>query len=434
MFNFDCDVRIVDELMGSGKSMTAINYINRSDSDEKFLYITPYLSEVERIKTNCAEKKFKEPCFLRGRKLEGIKELINRGENIVSTHALFRRFDLEVIDLCRARNYTLIMDEVTDVVEKYDISSADFKLLREKFVDIDEDTGLIRWRNPNDNYRGKFEEEKRLCELNSLAFYGGSVMMWLFPIEVFNAFRKIFILTYMFDAQIQRYYYDYYKLPYKYLYITGDCLDNYTFTEDIDKRVAVTHDFKHLIHINEDEKINRIGDREFDLSKTWYERNKNNASMVQMKNNLLNFFVHKACTKTSQNLWTTFKDFKPLLSGKGYGRGFAPLNMRASNDYANRISVAYPVNRYINPGIKNFFTKHDVEVDEDGFALSEMLQFIWRSAIRRDEEIHIYIPSIRMRNLLKDWIEENSIVANTSDSCELATEENIDRKEDDNNK
>ena len=37
-----------------------------------------------------------------------------------------------------------------------------------------------------------------------------------------------------------------------------------------------------------------------------------------------------------------------------------------------------------------------------------MLQFIWRSAIRNGEEIWVYIPSIRMRNLLKQWIEENS--------------------------
>ena len=82
--------------------------------------------------------------------------------------------------------------------------------------------------------------------------------------------------------------------------------------------------------------------------------------------------------------------------------------MRASNKYVNKNSVAYPVNRYIDPGIKNFFLKHGVSTDEDGYALSEMLQFIWRSAIRNGREIWVYIPSIRMRNLLKKWIERNS--------------------------
>lgn len=395
--------------MGRGKTSSAINFINDSDDDERFLFITPYLEEVRRIKENCPLKKFKEPCFLNGRKLEGIKELINRGDNIVSTHALFQKFDLEVIDLCRAKNYTLIMDEVTDVVEQYDISKDDFNILKEKFIDIDEETGLLKWRNSDTDYNGKFEEEKRLCELNSLAYYGGSIMMWLFPIEVFNAFRKIYILTYMFNAQIQRYYYDYYKLPYKYIYVSGNSRDNYSFTNDKNRKSNNHYNYKELIHILDDEKLNRIGDREYDLSKSWYERNKSNASIKQLKNNIVNYFVNKRKTKTSDNLWTTFKDYKYLLSGKGYGRGYVPLNKRASNEYARKTSVAYPINRYINPGIKNFFLKHEVDVDENGFALSEMLQFIWRSGIRNGEEIYVYIPSVRMRNLLKQWISENSL-------------------------
>ena len=411
IFKFDCDVRIVDEIMGRGKTSSAIRFINESVNDEKFIFITPYLKEVERIKADCHSKRFKEPCFLKGRKLEGIKDLINRGENIVSTHALFKKFDLEVIDLCRAKNYTLIMDEVTSVVEKYDVSKTDFEILKEKFVSIDEETGLLKWIYQDDySYpKAKFYEEKRLCELNSLAVYGGSIMMWLFPIEVFNAFRKIIIMTYMFDAQIQRYYYDYYNLPYKYMYVTGDSRETYRFTDDVSERSPENYNFKRLIHILEDEKLNLIGDREFDLSKSWYDRNKNNASITQLKNNITNFFIHKRQSKTVNNLWTTFKDYKPLLNGNGYGRGYVPLNMRASNKYANKNSVVYPVNRYIDPGIKNFFLRHNVSVDEDGYALSEMLQFIWRSAIRNGEEIWVYIPSIRMRNLLKQWIEENSL-------------------------
>lgn len=406
---FNCNVKIVDELMGKGKTTSAINYINKSEDDKKFIFITPYLKEVKRIKDNCPSKKFKEPCFLNGRKLDGIKELINNGNNIVSTHALFQKFDLEVIDLCRAKNYTLIMDEVTNVVERYEISNDDFNILKEKFINIEEETGLLKWRNSDDDYHGKFAEEKRLCELNSLAYYGGSIMMWMFPIEVFNAFREIYILTYMFHAQIQRYYYDYYKLPYSYIYVSYDSNNSYEFTENPHKREPNSYNYEKLIHILEDEKLNLIGDREYDLSKSWYERNKNNSSMKQLKNNIVNFFINKRKTKTSDNLWTTFKDYKSLLIGKGYARGYVSLNMRASNDYAQKTSVAYPVNRYINPGIKNFFLKHEITVDEDGFALSEMLQFIWRSAIRKGEEIYVYIPSVRMRNLLKKWISENNL-------------------------
>ena len=167
--------------------------------------------------------------------------------------------------------------------------------------------------------------------------------------------------------------------------------------------------YKDLIHICEIEKLNQIGDRPTDLSKTLYMRNKNNPPMKVLKNNISNFFRHIRDDKSADNIWTTFQDYQSVLKGKGYTKGFLPLNSRAINKYGDRSSIVYPVNRYINPFVKNFFSMNGVKVDEDGYALSEMLQFIWRSAIRNGKEIWVYIPSIRMRNLLKDWIEVNSV-------------------------
>lgn len=35
-----------------------------------------------------------------------------------------------------------------------------------------------------------------------------------------------------------------------------------------------------------------------------------------------------------------------------------------------------------------------------------MVQFIWRSRIREGKEISLYIPSKRMRELLKEWLND----------------------------
>ena len=407
--SFNCNVKIVDEIMGKGKSFSAMNFINSSnDEDEKFLVITPYLDEIKRYKENCSSKYFKQPMYNDGSKIDNLKELINKGENIVATHALFQRFDNELIDMCRAKNYTLIMDEVANVVEEYPISKSDFEILRKDFIYIDE-LNLIRWKEEKSDYRGEFSNIKRLCDLGSLSFYSGSVMMWLFPIDAFNAFRNIFILTYMFSAQMQRYYYDYYKLPYKYMYVDGDNPGNYHFTCFKKSDKDMTTDYKSLIHIIDNEKLNQIGDRETDLSKAWFDRNKGNIAISQLKKNITNFFRNIREDKASDNIWTTFKDYRTLLQGKGYTKGFLAINTRATNEYRGRTSIAYIANKYMNPLVKNFFTQHGVKTDEDGYALSEMLQFIWRSAIRDGREIWIYIPSVRMRSLLKQWITENSI-------------------------
>lgn len=402
---YNRNVRIVDMIMGAGKTTAAINHINES-KDEKFLYITPFLSEIKRIKESCPCKKFKEPEIF-GTKLNGIKYLIQKGENIVSTHALFHKFDKELIDMCRSQNYTLIMDEVTDVIDQYPITKQDFDILMNKYAYVDKETQLIKWREEENDYNGKFLDEKRLCDFGCLAFYGGSVMMWLFPVEVFNAFRNIYILTYMFKAQMQCYYYDFYKLPYSFIYVQGDSIETYKFS---DKPVVLKRNcnYRELIHICDSEKLNMIGDRYNDLSMNWYKRNINNVSMKRLKDNIYNYFYNTRKTKSELNLWTTYSDYKSCLKGKGYAKGFLSHTARATNDFRDRISIAYPINKFMNSYIKTFFEQNNINVDEDGFATSEMLQFIWRSAIRGKKEIWIYIPSIRMRTLLEKWIDNNS--------------------------
>lgn len=388
--------------MGIGKTQSAINFMNTSDEDTKFLYITPYLTEVKRIIESCPSRKFRQPESY-GTKIKGIKYLFDQGYNIVSTHALFREFDEEIIDLAYTNNYILIMDEVTEVIEPYNISKPDLETILDKYASID-DSGLLKWHD--DTYNGKFSDVKRLCELDCLAIYGGTAMMWLFPISTFRAFRNIYILTYMFKAQTQKYYYDFFGIEYNYLYVKYED-EKYNFsTEKVDyKRL----DYSKLIHICDNEKLNQIGDLEYALSKTWYDRNAENKLMSKLKNATSNYFRNHTKTKSNENLWTTFKDYKSKLSGKGYAKGFLSSNTRATNEYRNRIAVAYLVNKFFNPFIKNFFVQHEVNIDEDAFAVSEMLQFIWRSAIRDKKEIWVYVPSSRMRRLLEDWINEVSV-------------------------
>ena len=401
-------INIVDSIMGSGKTQAAINYMNNSE-DKKFLYVTPYLTEVERIIKSCESKNFKQPEKY-GTKIKGIKDLLNKGCNIVTTHTLFHMFDDEIIDLCYSQGYILIMDEVTDVIDNYYIGEKDLKILLDNFVTIDERTGILQWREDQQNYGDnplddKFLKEKHLCEMHCLAMYGKNIMLWMFPIKIFNAFRESYILTYMFNAQMQKYYYDYYGMGYKHIYVKGDRFDNYEFTETIQNYIS-KYNYKKLIHINEDEKLNMIGDSDYSLSKTWYKRNQNNNLMKKLKNNTLNYFNNILKSKSGNNIWTTFKDYKKLIAGKGYTKGYVPSNMRATNDYQDRTSIAYLVNKFINPYIKQFFIKNNIEVYEDDYATSELLQFIWRSGIRQGKEINIYIPSKRMRELLIKWIDK----------------------------
>lgn len=401
-------INIVDAIMGAGKTQAAINYINSTDEDTKFLYVTPYLEEVKRIIDSCPNKHFRQPETY-GTKIAGIKVLLNKGSNIATTHALFHLFDDEIIELCYSQGYTLIMDEVTEVVEVYNIGRDDLDTLLNKYVNVDAETGLLIWKEEKNDYKdNKFIEEKRLCEMGCLAMYGNNVMIWTFPVKIFNAFDESYILTYMFQAQMQKYYYDYHKMEYNYLSVKGDSLETYKFTEE-----EIIHEskynYKELINILNSPKLNKIGELDYSLSKSWYSKHKNDILIKTLKKNTYNYFHNILDSVSSDNLWTTFKDYKELIKGKGYAKGFLSSSMRATNEYRDRHNIAYLVNKYFNPYLKQFFVTNNITVYEDDYALSEMLQFIWRSAIRQGEPINLYIPSKRMRILLQQWIEKNSI-------------------------
>ena len=309
----------------------------------------------------------------------------------------------------KKRRYTMIMDEVATLVEVEEITDWDSKHILKDFAHVDPETGLLVWDKAS--YQGKFEDIKQACEDRCLGIYGADskrpAAVHIFPPGIFDAFEDIYLLTYMFNGQVQKYYYfDFFHLPYsqKWVEKDGDC---YRFSDKPVESPGV--DYKSLIHICQHRKLNEIGQAKTALSKAWYTANQNTGKIDQMRRNLSNFSRNICGAKSNQILWTIFKRYHNEVKGKGYSKGFIPCNIRATNQYRDRDCVAYPINRYLNPVVKNFFAQAGVIVDDDAYALSEMLQFIWRSAIRDGKPINVYVPSSRMRHLLEKWIEENSI-------------------------
>ena len=54
-----------------------------------------------------------------------------------------------------------------------------------------------------------------MCDNNCLFYVNETLLVWSLPVNVFKAFTEIYISTYMFDAQIQKYYYDYFDMEYE---------------------------------------------------------------------------------------------------------------------------------------------------------------------------------------------------------------------------
>lgn len=414
-------VTVIDSIMGSGKTTSLINMMNEN-TEEKFIYITPYRDEIDRVISNCPNRYFETPknfdkmnlktCT----KYEDLIKIIEQDINVVSTHALFQTFDENIIKVLKEHKYTLILDEVAQVVEEINISPDDVRMLiNEGVIIINKDKRII-WSD--DKYDGEFIKYKEPFKNGEVYLYGNSVIIWCFPCEIFDCFDKVIISTYLFKGQLQCYYFQVnniefeYKSAIKSINNKGEYEFNIVdYTEEYDYK-----SLSKLINIYEG-KLNAIGEdkdgRKKPLSSTWYKE-ATGEKLKLVQNNTYNYFRNICNKKSNEVLWTVFKfraetpetkkNRMTKIKPNGYNKSFETCNCRATNKYRDRDTIAYLINRYNSPAIINFFKDRGAEVDEDAFALSELLQFIWRSCIRDGKPINVYIPSKRMRNLLKDWL------------------------------
>lgn len=385
--------------MGSGKTEWSIQRINDNCLDN-FLYITPFLTEVERILKK-TDRNFKQPINKGDGKLSSINELLACQYDIASTHELFKHLDEESRANIKAGHYTLILDEVLNVIVPYDdVKKDDMRLLQDSGVVTIDDEGYIIWNKDKLDYDTKYNEIKLLADNKSLLYVNQKLLLWKYPPEIFSLFDKVYILTYLFEASILKNYFDLYNIKYE--------LKSIRKTEDeyniVDYFVPDTSIYIDKINILQGKLNENIYQKQNGLSVTWFNSKINQEKIAQLGRNVKNYFGNILQAKSETIMWTTFKDYKPKLKGKGYSNQFVSCNCRSTNDYIDCYNLAYCVNIYLHPAVTQFFKQRNVYIDEELYALSEMIQWIWRSRIRKGENINIYIPSARMRNLLNAWL------------------------------
>lgn len=166
------------------------------------------------------------------------------------------------------------------------------------------------------------------------------------------------------------------------------------------------YDYKSLIHIIDHEKLNEIGRDKYAITQKWFNEHRYDGLVDKLRRNVINFFRNLApkgnLNSTHNNLWTTYEEFREEIKGKGFGRAFVYLSDDIEKDYSDRTYLAYLANHFYPATMKNNF-----EVTEDQYALTELLQFMFKSALSKGQEIWIYLPSKRIRNLLQVWIEKD---------------------------
>ena len=424
-------ITVVDSIMGSGKTSAMINHIN-NHPENNYIFITPFLAEVQRIKDSTVQP-FYEPKNYGNGKLESLKQLLAENHNIAASHSLFLMTDAETEDLIKAGDYTLVLDETLDVVTPYNsdypyntIKRGDIALLLQKQLISIDDYGMVTWMDYGSYDDFTYSAVEKLARAGNLICIDNALFLCQFPARIFGLFNEVYVLTYQFEGSILKSYFDYYDIPFERRSAIATAPNCYEITDYYDDR-DIRLRLKNMIRIVDDAQLTSIGARPSALSKSWY-RNAQKEKIDQIKKNCNTFLRNRVTdAKASRIMWTSFKDDYKAIVDRGYKyvrkltkedkqlperevnklNCFVSCNARATNDFADRDILMYLVNRYPDPEIGKFFSKKGVEINRDVYALNEMIQWIWRSAIRKGQPIQIYIPSSRMRGLLQNWLDGN---------------------------
>ena len=431
-------IKVIDAPCGAGKTSWAIQEFKKNP-EKQYIYVTPLLDEIERIqKTTEGYRCFKAPQYEKGqdgtRKLYGFNRLLANGDNIALTHSTFSNADDETLQLLQDSKPVLVLDETLDILVDFNDTQPKGYKLSGKYtgnISILKDGGYIRidefsrvqWISDKSYPDSAFREVERLAKNGNLLWLDNRLLLWEFPPQIFQYFSEVYVLTYLFDGSYLKPFFEYHRLEYEKIGVqknNGE-YELCPYVSDSAKRQA----YKQLITI--DDHLNHYRDGQLTSSgqDRLMNRSKPTDLSLSLSKDLYNFFQNICHARAEDILWTCKKEYKGVLKGKGYtcfwkeeGGGiqkkvecFLPLNARASNAYQDRHNLAYVYNMNSNPSYDRYFSKHASEngtpiaVNGDIFALGCLIQWVWRSAIRKGEPINLFLPAPRMRRLLNEWLD-----------------------------
>lgn len=220
------------------------------------------------------------------------------------------------------------------------------------------------------------------------------------PSKLLESAKRVIILTYLFKGNILD----------SFLKLKG--FESVPFGEPLTLQSICGKKMRELLVIDQPPKNFKLRNK---LTYSWY--------MNPMKGDL--GIVKNAIVRTcknwgvsADNVLYTYPKYRSALSQAkcekikpaGYtlnsgGYCWLAASTRATNNHAHVTHMIHAYNRHTNVAVASYLQDWDCPVKTDVFALSEMIQWLWRGCIRNGEVMHVCVFSSRMEKLLRDWLE-----------------------------
>ena len=407
--SFKPRLTIVDRPCGSGKSSKLLSSFR---SDRKYLVVVPLLTEVDRFKKDACVR-FTEPSSdYSDRKLGSLLDLLMDGENVVTTHALYA-------DLAHAAyldylsDYDIVVDEVLDVVRQVDgATTASWKeiYVGGGWATVDAD-GKCRptskwdlcWKEVSDTLDQRlYMQAKAGC----LYIVDDTFFLWAIPPVLLTSGRTFTVLTYLAEGSMLLAYLR--KLGLSYIHDRDPEVDR-QFRVKAQSLITV-RPIPALENLkwSYTKQTASVGKalREKKVAKALSNLRQRELRGVDPGSIIL------TCVKSNWFLKGKSKGgegFKP--TPVGYSKGSSLFNVewvanttRGTNDYSHCSHAIYLWDQNLNPYLQRWLGIADNPLVNDAYAITEFVQWLWRTRVRRGEPVTVYVPSERMRHLLKAFL------------------------------
>jgi hypothetical protein len=394
-------IEVVDSLMGTGKTTGIINWM-RSNPHNRYLYVSPMLSEVEeRVPSECPELFMLFPTTEHHKtKGKHLLELLQEGRNICITHKMFSELRKEHLEYIKEKQYVLIVDEEVEFISPFtEYSSSDFQsLIDENLIEIDYDNlGRVQWKwDIKDGH--KFSKLKYLSDIGAVFVPKREMQAFLLhlPLDLITSASRVILLTYNYEGSIMH----------SFLTLKGITHKSFTGIRLLKDESEVKQNIKNLLKIVSTPSVDKISKSKSSLSSSWY-KNSTQAQRSSLLKAMTSFKVN--CKVSSDDfMFCTKKEFADNIKSRviSVDKSFVFSSCKGTNIYSHKTVLFHAYNRYPDVPVSVYLNDYGHPCDPDKFALNELIQWIWRSAIRNDKEIQVCIVSSRMRELLEKWLDD----------------------------
>ena len=402
-------IKIIDKPCGSGKTTAMINNFNNRD---KYLVIVPLLSEVDRIVEGSIEVEFFQPNANdnnSGTKYASLEEHLILGRNIVSTHKMYE----SLVPLAKAgllSDYHIIIDEVPDVVKsiatKSKTSINEF-YIDTGFIEVDEGSGLVsptqKWIESKNEVSDTLSPKILSAAMSGCLYLQDRQMfIWALPQIILQAGLSLTVLTYKAEGSLFVAYLR--KLGLSFQLENDASMDN-QFREKATELITIKD-----IQALKNEKFSHNAQQEGCKSAGYCK--KVSGSLKNLRGRKLKGVNAKdiliTCMKDAWLKPANDNNVKlgPFAKDSRLGEAnWIPNTTRGTNNFAHCSHLIYLYDQHPHPFLKRWLGENSKEFD-DAYALTELIQWVWRSRIRNNEPITLYLPSQRMRDLFWNWLHQ----------------------------